>query len=148
MRSIHGEIEINAPAEQVWLLLTDFPTFPRWNPFIREASGDLRPGAKLTIRLRIGKRLVTFRPTVTKVEPGRELRWLARLPLPRLFDVERSFAIEPHGEGRVRFIQHEDCTGLLTPLILGFGDTAGEIRRGYDRFGLAVKALAEEGPER
>ena len=146
MRSIHGEIEVDAPAERVWGLLTDFPTFPRWNPFIREASGQLRPGAPLTIRLRVGKRLVTFRPTVTRVEPGRELRWVARLAVPRLFDVERIFRIEPRGEGRVRFIQHEDCTGLLAPLILGFNNMAGEIRRGYDRFGLAVKALAEEGP--
>lgn len=147
MKQIHAEIDIAAPAERVWRLLTDFAAFPRWNPFIREASGALRPGAPLLVRLRLGGRLVTLRPTLSKVEPHRELRWLARQKIPRLFDVERIFIIQPRGESRVRFIQHEDCTGLLTPLILGFG-LEEDIRRGYDRLNLAIKALAEEGPTR
>jgi uncharacterized membrane protein len=34
MKEIHTEIEINAPAEKVWRVLTDFAAYPEWNPFV------------------------------------------------------------------------------------------------------------------
>jgi len=37
---------------------------------------------------------MTFRPTILKAEPERELRWLGRLLLPGLFDGEHVFEIE------------------------------------------------------
>ena len=59
---------------------------------------------------------MTFRPTVLKVEPNREFRWLGHLLFPGLFDGEHIFTIEPLGEGHVRFTQREVFTGLLVPL--------------------------------
>jgi uncharacterized protein YndB with AHSA1/START domain len=35
MKELHSEIEIDASAERVWAILTDFASYPRWNPFIR-----------------------------------------------------------------------------------------------------------------
>ena len=45
MKELRSEIEIQASAERVWQLLTDFPSFPQWNPFIRKATGNIRVGA-------------------------------------------------------------------------------------------------------
>ncbi|MDP9373274.1 MAG: SRPBCC domain-containing protein [Chloroflexota bacterium] len=144
VRSIHAEIDIDAPAERVWGVLTDFDSFPRWNPFVRRAGGELRTGGRLTIHLQLSDRIMTFDPLVIKLEPNRELRWLARQKIPNMFDVERIFTIRPRGDGGVRFIQHEDCTGLLVPPLLKLG-LERDIRRGYERLNLALKALAEEG---
>ncbi|MGH7326653.1 MAG: SRPBCC family protein, partial [Candidatus Rokuibacteriota bacterium] len=33
-KEIRTEIEIAAPAGRVWQVLTDFPDFSAWNPFI------------------------------------------------------------------------------------------------------------------
>ena len=44
MKELRSEIEIQASAERVWQLLTDFASFPQWNPFIRKASGNIRVG--------------------------------------------------------------------------------------------------------
>ena len=44
MKELRTEIEIQSTAERVWQLLTDFPSFPQWNPFIRKASGNIRVG--------------------------------------------------------------------------------------------------------
>jgi len=37
---------------------------------------------------------MTFRPTILKAEPNRELRWLGHLLVPGLFDGEHIFTIE------------------------------------------------------
>ena len=39
MKELHSEIEIDASAERVWGILTDFASYPEWNPFIRRISG-------------------------------------------------------------------------------------------------------------
>ena len=116
MKELRTEIEIQASAERVWQLLTDFPSFPQWNPFIRKASGNIRVGERLEVRLQpSGASAMTFRPTVLKVEPNREFRWLGHLLIPGLFDGEHIFTIEPLGEGRVRFTQREVFTGCSSP---------------------------------
>jgi hypothetical protein len=143
MKELRTEIEIQASAERVWQLLTDFPAFPQWNPFIRKASGNIRVGERLEVRLQpSGASAMTFRPTVLKVEPNREFRWLGHLLIPGLFDGEHSFTIEPLGEGRVRFTQREVFTGLLVPLLARGLDT--DTQRGFEEMNQALKARAEQ----
>jgi hypothetical protein len=58
-----------------------------------------------------------MRPTVTVVDPGRELRWLGRLLVPGLFDGEHIFSIDEREPGRVTFSQAERFRGLLVPFL-------------------------------
>jgi hypothetical protein len=141
MRELDTSIEIDAPPERVWSVLTDFDSFPDWNPFIRSARGEVEPGAKLEIWLEPpGGRAMTFKPTVLVAEPGRELRWLGRLLLPGLFDGEHIFRIEPIEGGRSRFVQAERFRGLLVPL---FGRTLEQTRRGFEAMNEALRRRAE-----
>jgi len=141
---IKTEVLIDAPAERVWAQLTDFASFPGWNPFIRRAEGRLEPGEQLKIRLRLPNRLpVSFAPRITRVEPNRELRWQAKVGMRGLFDVERIFQIEPY-DGGVRFSQSEVCTGLLTPLMFA-ANLEAQLYGGYDALNRALRARAEAG---
>jgi hypothetical protein len=143
MKELRSEIEIQASAERVWQLLTDFPSFPQWNPFIRKASGNIRAGERLEVNIQpSGASGMTFRPTVLTAEPNRELRWLGHLLISGLFDGEHSFTIEPLGESRVRFTQREVFTGLLVPLFARGLDT--DTRRGFEEMNQALKARAEQ----
>jgi len=118
-RTLQADIEIQATADQVWEVLTDFTGYRDWNPFVVEASGTPRPGQRLELQMRLpGRRPMTFRPEVLDADPGRKLRWLGRLLLPGLFDGEHSFSLEPIGPERVRLTQHEEFRGLLAPLLL------------------------------
>jgi hypothetical protein len=142
VKELHSEIEIAATAEGVWGLLTDFRSFPEWNPFIRRAKGEVKEGERLEVFLQpSGARGMTFRPKVLKAEPNRELRWLGHLLVPGLFDGEHIFRIEPLGEGRVRFIQQEKFTGLLVPLFAG--GLERDTRRGFEEMNQALKERAE-----
>jgi len=51
MKELHSEIEINASVERVWDILTDFASYPQWNPFVRSISGELKVGERLEVRL-------------------------------------------------------------------------------------------------
>jgi hypothetical protein len=144
LKELHTEIEIQATAERVWQLLTDFASFPKWNPFIRHAKGEIKRGARLEIQIQpSGANGMTFRPTVLKADANRELRWLGHLLVPGLFDGEHSFTIEPLGENRVRFTQDEIFTGLFVHLFERGLDK--NTRHGFEDMNRALKARAEQG---
>ncbi len=144
MKELSAEIEIKAPAEQVWRILTDFDKFPEWNPFIRQAKGKVETGARLEVNLQpTGSRAMSFKPKLLDVEPNRKLRWLGRLLIPGLFDGEHSFTIEPLDEERVRFVQSERFSGLLVPFFAKSLDK--DARRGFEEMNHALKERAEQG---
>ncbi len=143
MKELDSEIEIQAPAERVWQVLTDFAAFPEWNPFMRRASGQVKTGAQLDVYLQPqGAGGMRFRPTVLKAEPNNELRWLGHLLIPGLFDGEHILRIEPLGPDRVRFIQHEIFSGLLVPMLVRSLDR--DTLRGFQEMNLALKTRAEK----
>jgi hypothetical protein len=142
VRELSQDIEIEAPPERVWAVITDFAAYPEWNPFIRRVSGELREGARLEVRIEPpGARATTFKPTVRAVEENRELRWLGRLVAPGIFDGEHSLRLEPLDEGRTRFVQSERFTGLLVGLVKG---TLAKTEAGFEQMNTALKARVEQ----
>ena len=143
MKELHSEIQIDVPAKRVWELLTDFASYPQWNPFIRNISGQPATGECLRVRLvPPGGRGMTFKPRVLNAEPNREFRWLGHLLVPGLFDGEHSFTIQPLDENRVRFVQRETFKGLLVPLIARSLET--NTQRGFEEMNRALKERAEQ----
>ncbi len=143
MKELRTAIEINASADTVWAILTDLSQFAAWNPFMPEAEGEIREGARLRVRIAPpGGKAMTFKPTVTRVEPGREFRWLGHLLLPGLFDGEHIYEISPLAEGGVRFVQREVFRGVLAPLLWKSLET--NTRHGFEAMNAALKKRAEE----
>jgi hypothetical protein len=135
-------IAIDASPDQVWGVLTALRSYCEWNPAIIAASGDVRVGARLTLRFQpIGARGYTFRPKLLVVEPARELRWMGWPRVPLVFDTEHYFAIAPVGE-RASLVVH----GLLA---YGFGAPLAArtidrvTRRHFDQMNLALKERTE-----
>ena len=145
MKQLYTEIEIDASAKRVWELLTDFASYPEWNPFIRSIGGQPAPGERLRARLEPpGGLAMTFKPKVLTAEPNRELRWLGHLLVPGLFDGEHSFTIQPLEDDRVRFIQREAFQGLLVPLFAR--SLESKTRQGFEEMNRALKGRAEAAP--
>ena len=148
MKELRTEIEIDAPIEKVWRALTDFASFPEWNPFIRRIEGTPTIGSRLEVTLGAsGTKPMTFRPRVLNVVPNRELRWLGRLGLPRLFDGEHIFELVPLGPNRTRFVQRERFRGLFVPFLATSLDR--DARRGFEEMNRALRARVSNGsPDR
>jgi hypothetical protein len=141
-KELYSEIEINATSDRVWRVLTDFLTYPIWNPFIREIRGNAAAGEKLRVFLQpSGSRGMVFKPTVLKAEKNRELRWLGKLFFSGLFDGEHYFRIEPMDDTRVKFIQAEVFSGILVRLFAKSLDK--DTLRGFSEMNEALKKRSE-----
>ncbi len=68
-----GEIEVAAPPEVVWGVLTDIADWPSWNPDVKSASleGALASGTQF--RWKAGPGTITS--TIQTVEPPRRIEW-------------------------------------------------------------------------
>ena len=111
------QIEINTTAENVWNVLTDLNSYPQWNPMIRWAKGEVRPGVKLTVRFEpVGSKGYTFTPKLLIVEPNRQLRWLGYPRIPKLIDTEHYWTIEQLTDTKTRLMHGAVIYGWLTPL--------------------------------
>jgi hypothetical protein len=137
-------VEIDAPPDRVWTVVTDFDRYHEWNPFMRVA-GRASENARLTVELfPPGARPVRFRPRVTRVVTHRELRWLGHLWTGGLFDGEHRFDLEPLDGGARTLLTHaESISGVLAPAFWLVVGNATE--RGFEAMNTALKHRVESG---
>lgn len=141
MHEIETAIDIGAPPSIVWDVLVDIAAYPEWNPFLTSIVGDLVEGQQLVNRLEPpGGRAMTFRPTVTAVDPGRHFEWLGHLWMPGVFDGRHRFEVHT-ANGGTHLIHREVFTGLLVPLLRRSLDNG--TRAGFEAMNAALKARAE-----
>ncbi|MDP8905778.1 MAG: SRPBCC domain-containing protein [Chloroflexota bacterium] len=141
-RTISSAIEIHAPIEVAWAVLTDFHSYPDWNPVVRRLRGRPRIGRRITILSKPpGARAIAFAPVVLAWSPPRELRWRSTFISPRLFAGEHGFRFERLDDERVRFVQDETISGLLVPLYSRLRLTA--TRLGFDELNHRLRERAE-----
>jgi hypothetical protein len=142
MHQILSEIDIGATSERVWSILTDFVAYPSWNPFIRSISGDIETGRRLAVSIQpVGGRAMTFRPTVLRVQPNSELRWIGHFLFPGIFDGEHFFKVAASTSGGVRLTQGEIFSGVLVGLAKSSLDRG--TKAGFVAMNDALKARAE-----
>ena len=78
---ISTTIEIAATPENVWAVLADLASYPKWHPMYLAVSGQLAAGSTLTITSThpTTGRPMTAKVKVLTVEPDTELRWMSKL---------------------------------------------------------------------
>ncbi|MFV2020125.1 SRPBCC family protein [Micromonospora sp. LOL_023] len=141
MPTINHTIDISAPAERVWTILTDTAAYPEWNPFITKLDGGLTRGSRLSVTIALpGAEPRRFTPTVTAVEPERRLAWFGRLLVPGIFNGAHSFDIEPLTPESTRFTQSERFSGLLVRMLRG---VLRSTESGFVAMNTALAARAE-----
>lgn len=136
------EIKIKANPAQVWAVLTDFSTYPTWNPFIKSLTGDVKVGNTITARLEPPKASgMTFKPKVLVLEANKKFVWLGHLFIKGLFDGEHSFELIDNLDGTTTFIQSEKFGGILIPLFKKMLDV--NTKEGFESMNKALKERVE-----
>jgi len=142
VKELRTEIEISTNADKVWKILSDFDKYHQWNPFINRIIGQAKEGSKIEIHIETpGGKNRKYQPIVTKIEEGRELRWLGKSSLPGFLKGEHIFTIEQLQPERVRLVHREIFYGLLTSLFGKSLDT--DVRMGFEEMNKALKERAE-----
>jgi hypothetical protein len=142
MRKVHTQIDIDAPVSTVWELITGLDNYAEWNPFVVMGKGPIRLGEKITVRAQpTGTTGKTFHPVITKLDPGKELRWLGYFLVPGLVNGEHIHILEPLGENRTRYIHDDEFSGMLIPFV--WTRLEAVTRKGFEKMNRALKNQAE-----
>lgn len=139
MTTLTTSIEINAPIELVWNVLTDFSKYTDWNRFtpIVETSGRLGDGVTLHVNLSSGNKLTKSQLIIEQFEPY-TLCWGDD----NLFvKAHRTQTLEQLGPTKTLYQSVEPFAGLIKPIImLAYKD---KLMRGYQWAAEGLKAESE-----
>ena len=127
-------VEIRAPVEKVWAILTDAGDMTRWNSTLTKVEGPIELGSivKMQVPEAPGR---TFKPKVTRFEPNREMEWREGNSV--MFLGVRTYDLTPSEDGRATgFRMTEVFTGLMLPMIGGRLPDFGPI---FERYAADLK---------
>ena len=132
-----AEIDIAAPPQAVWDVLTRFENWPNWNPDVKSMSfeGPLAPGS--TFRWKAGPG--TILSTLDRVEPPRYISWHGKT---LTIDAYHEWWLEPR-DGGTHIRTEETFSGLLAKIL------RGTLQKTLDKsFEVGVERLKRESERR
>ena len=141
MREIKTEIQISAPIDKIWHVLTDLDNWKDWNPTAKQASGSMSIGSKLTITM-IGEdcKEMTYQPHVLEVNPPKIFRWRAKMMAGFLFTNDRVFELKEKNGG-TEFVNKELFSGLMA--LMTWKKMQGFVPPMLDKMNKALKEKLE-----
>jgi len=120
MREIKTELNIDAPPEQVWRIITDFDNWEKWNPIVNTTSGTAALGSKveITMRGKDGQDANSYTAIITRFDEPKTLRWHGKMMAEFLMANDKIIELEETDSG-TRLIHRETFNGILVPLFWG-----------------------------
>ena len=113
---IEKTLEIKAPPEVVWEVLTDFPKYGEWNPFVVECRSTLTPGEAMDMKVKLigpAQRQVEW---MVETVPGKRFEYQMKpFPLGALRS-RRSHDLEATTAG-TRYRSYFRLEGWMMPLV-------------------------------
>jgi hypothetical protein len=139
VKTFEAAIRIDAGAEQVWQVLVDVGGWRDWDSGVDRVDGVVALGKDLVVLPTVSHGDRT-RWTVTEIRPGEAMRWQRGLPL-GAFTAERTFRLDPQGDGSTEFVIREQGSGPLTGLVMR---SVPDLNPSFRQFAAGLKARAEQ----
>ena len=139
---ISTTIEIAATPENVWAVLADLASYPKWHPAYVGVTGQLAAGSTLTITSTspTSDRNITAKVKVLTADPGTELLWVSR-PLGMTIS-KRVFRLSPTADGTL-LVQTGTYRGLGGGRGRAMTKVLGRIQDTFVAINQAIKEQAE-----
>lgn len=135
---VHTSLLIEAPAELVWQVLTDFERMPHWSASLLRIEGPWQDGAAVAIWQQLMGE-VWIQPQVLKLRPGQAFGWSSwwHGDYSRVRD-DHWYEVESLAPTLTRLVQR-DCFHGPDAAALG-GQLAQAALADYSRFNRALRA--------
>jgi hypothetical protein len=138
---IDRTLEIDAPAAVVWQVITDLPAYGEWNPFVPECRSSLKPGERIEMQVRLGKRLSRQVEWMTGFDEGRGFSYRMK-PVPfGALSSAREHRIESLEANRCRYHTHFELRGWLMPLVRKLMEE--DLAKGFSGMTQGIKRRSE-----
>ena len=132
-------IDIDAPRERIWGLITDASRIPEWNSTITSLSGSIKEGEKIELKSTLDPSR-TFKLKVSDVVANEQMKWSDGFA--PMFRGVRTYRLEDLGGGRTRFSMSEVLSGLMLPMIAG---SLPDFAPSFEAWAADLKREAERG---
>ncbi len=97
--AIRTAVEIDAPKEEVYAVLADLDSYPKWNPYHRKVEGKFEEGAELKIYVqRPDGKEVEVPPHMMRIVENEEIIWGGGIR--GIFYGVHSFILESEAQGK------------------------------------------------
>ncbi|MFF2550244.1 SRPBCC family protein [Nocardia sp. NPDC058058] len=138
---IDNSVEIDAPADLVWQVLTDVAKYGEWNPFVSSCQTTLEPGTPIDMQVQLlGSKPRQQREYIRTHTPGKEFSYNMK-PVPGLLNSLRQHNVIPLEDGRTRYTSHFELNGPLSILVSAV--LGGAMRKGFGGMTDGLKQRAE-----
>ena len=138
MKSFATQIEIAAPPERIWELLTNVAKWPDWNTTVTKVDGVASPGGKVTVFAKASPGRA-FPLRVAEFDPPKRMVWTGGMPL-GLFSGKRTYTLTPRSSGQTLFEMTEVFSGLMAFLIC---PSIPDLQPSFVEFAACLKRTAE-----
>ncbi|HYC56889.1 MAG TPA: SRPBCC domain-containing protein [Candidatus Binatia bacterium] len=111
-------VDIDAPVERVWSILTDFARYQEWNRFTPSVACAGKVGDPVLMQVCFpGRRPMRQRETLNVFEPPQRLAWGMRMGINAFLVANRYQILEPLDGHRTRYTTVDYLSGALAPLV-------------------------------
>lgn len=138
---IDRTLEIDAPADVVWEVISDLPRYGEWNPFCIAVKSTLKPGDPIDMQVKLMSRPQFQREFMIHCEPGQGFAYRMK-PVPGgALSSHRSHAITAVDAQSSRYRSYFHMRGWLLPLVGGL--LGRRLQAGFAGMNQGVKQRAE-----
>lgn len=140
-RAVEHRIGVQAPAEVIWEVVSDFEAWHHWNPLYRKAEGQMKNGTILMLEQHlVGEPPRVIQPVVQDWVPFEQLHWRSSR-VGGFVTAIRYLEIESMGPANATFSNGELFMGMLLRFISQ--QERRKLKSAFTAMGEAVRDRAE-----
>ncbi|MEP3196293.1 MAG: SRPBCC domain-containing protein [Lentilitoribacter sp.] len=144
LMEIESEIEIAAPLDKVWQVVTDIEKWSDFNSVINASTGIVSLGSAHTVTMRgenPGEVGPQYASKIISFDEGKSYRWRAVMGAGIIFTNDKVFELQATDDGTL--LKHTEVfNGMMLPLMKGFMQEG--VPPILDEMNQAFKAEAEK----
>ena len=139
MKQYHTSINIDGTLNEVWRELTNFKSYPDWNPIVGKLEGEMKEGQKISTYIVPLKQ--TYHPVLLSYHKNRELLWQGTLGAKFLLAAKHYYRLKAVSATRTELQHGEYFTGLFSYFLPG--TFVSKMRTAFEQHNILLKQNIE-----